>query len=413
MLLENNAYPQDGRVRREATTLLGAGYQVSIISPKQANQSWRETIDQAVVYRYPAPPDAKGFLGYLWEYSYSMTATFIISWLVFFREGFDIIHAHNPPDTFFFIAAFYKLMGKRFVFDHHDLAPELYYYGRFGDTGNRFVYRVLVWLERLSCRLADHVIATNESYKAIEMKRGGTPERQITIVRNGPDLDRLQPVAPDPKIRDKAEIIIGYVGEMGIQDGIDYLLRALWHLTHELDRKDLYCVIMGDGVALNDLKKLAAQLDLGDYILFTGWLSGDELIRYLSTIDIGITPDPSNPYNDRCTMIKITEYMAMAKPIVAFDLPEHRFTAQEAAVYAQPNDEFEFAKQIMFLMDDPDQRQKMGKTGRKRIETELAWQFQQEYLLDAYQTLAQPGNRRLPSTGHLDVITAASENQPD
>ncbi|MCB0197562.1 MAG: glycosyltransferase family 4 protein [Anaerolineae bacterium] len=397
MLLENNAYPQDGRVRREATTLIAAGYQVSVISPKdiQIEQPWREIVDEVRVYRYPMPPAANGFLGYIWEYSYSMVAMFILSWLVSYREGFDIIHAHNPPDTLVLIAAFYKLMGKRFVFDHHDLGPELYYYGRFGGNSNRFVYRVLIWFEQLSCQLADRVIATNESYKAIEMERGKVQENQITIVRNGPDLDRLRLMAPDPVLRRKADIIIGYVGELSFQDGLDYLLRALHHLIYDIGRLDFYCAIIGDGDALDSLKQMAVELNIDEYIWFTGWLSGSELVRCLSTIDVGVSPDPSNPYNDRCTMIKISEYMALGKPIVVFDLPEHRVTAQAAAVYARPNDELDFARQIILLMDDQERRQKMGQLGRERIETKLAWSYQEKHLLEAYEVLDLPREKSL------------------
>jgi glycosyltransferase involved in cell wall biosynthesis len=386
MLLENNPYPQDGRVRREAATLASAGYQVSIISPKRTGQPWRETVNDVSTYRFPAPPEANGFLGYLREYGYAMAATFILSWLVFFREGFDIIHAHNPPDTFVFIAAFYKLLGKRFVFDHHDLSPEMYY-ARFGGGGNRLVHQVLVWLEKLSCKLADHVIATNQSYRMIEMKRGGVPEERITIVRNGPDLKRVRPVEPDPALRKKGKTIIGYVGVMGFQDGIDYFLRALHHLANDLERTDFFCILIGRGDAWASMRILATQLNLDGYVWFTGRVSDADLIRYLSTADICVDPDPSNDFNDRCTMIKMTEYMALGKPIVAFDLPEHRFTAQDAAVYARPNNELDFARQIARLMDNPEQRQKMGQIGRGRIETELAWIHQEQYLLKAYEAL--------------------------
>jgi glycosyltransferase involved in cell wall biosynthesis len=384
MLLENNPYPADPRVFLEAKALTTAGYHVSIICPRHPGQAWYEVLNAVRVYRYPMPPAANSILGYVWEYGYSTVATFILSLLVCWREGCDIVHVHNPPDSFVLIAAFYKLLGKRFIYDHHDLAPEVYY-ARFGGRGNRLVYHVLVFLEKLSCRLADHVITTNQSYKQIEMQRGRVSEERITIVRNGPDLHRLQPVAPTP--RSPGKTIIGYAGVMGYQDGVDYLLRALHRLVYDLGRTDVFCILLGGGDAWASLKVLAMQLRLDEYVWFSGWVSYADLIRNISTADICMAPEPSNPYNDRSTMVKMMEYMALRKPIVAFDLPEHRFTAQDAAVYACPNDEMDFARHIAALMDNPEQRQRMGQRGRERVETELAWTYQEKHLLEAYRVL--------------------------
>lgn len=395
MLLENGPYSEDARVPGEATALVSAGYEVSVICPSGPQQSWGEVLDGVHIYDFPSPPAADGFLGYLVEYGYSMVATFFISLVVCLREGFDIIHAHNPPDTFVFIAALYKLFGKPFVFDHHDLAPEMYR-ARFKDGGNGLVYEALVLLEKLSCRLADRVIATNESYKAMEMERGKVPEERITIVRNGPDPERLQPVEPDPVLRQRANTILGYVGSMGPQDGVDYLLRALGYLVYDLGRQHILCVIVGKGEMLPELKALAKELHIEEYVWFTGWIPDEDLIRYLSTTDICVDPDPSNAFTDRSTMVKVMEYMALGKPIVAFDLPEHRVTAQDAAVYARPNDELDFAQQIASLMDDPERRKKMGEKGRERIEKELAWSHQEKFLLEAYEALVsqRDGRRR-------------------
>lgn len=386
MWLENNPYPQDTRVPREATTLVSAGYEVSVICPVGPQQSCHEVLDGVHVYRFPPPPSGDGLLGYLLEYGYSMLATLVLSLLVLLRRGFDVIHAHNPPDTFVFIAALYKLLGKRFVFDHHDLAPEMYH-ARFRDGGSRLLYNALILLERLSCRLADHVIATNESYKAVEMERGKVPEQRITVVRNGPDLDRLEPVEPDASLRQRANTILGYVGEMAPQDGVDFLLRALHHLVYDLGRNDVLCVIVGKGSELTQLKALASELEIEEYVWFTGSIPDEHMIRYLSTADICVDPDPSNPFNDRCTMVKMMEYMALRKPIVAFDLPEHRVTAQDAAVYARPNDELDFARKIASLIDDPEQCKRMGEKGRDRVEKELTWPHQEKFLLQAYETI--------------------------
>jgi glycosyltransferase involved in cell wall biosynthesis len=311
---------------------------------------------------------------------------FILSLLVWARHGFDTIHSANPPDTAVLIAIFYKLFGKKYVFDHHDLAPEMYWV-RFKGKGSKIVHWVLMFLEILSCRVASRVIATNESYKAMEIQRGKIRAERVTIVRNGPDLDRMSLSDPDAILGKKADVILGYVGTIGYQDGLDYLLRALNLLITELGKKDFYCVIIGKGAALPSLQELAVKLGLQEHVWFTGFIPDDDMLRYLSTADICVDPDPSNPFNDRCTMIKMMEYMALSKPIVAFDLPEHRVSAGESALYACPNEELDFARQIALLIDDADRRQKIGRAGRKRVEKVLAWPHQLKSLLEAYEML--------------------------
>jgi glycosyltransferase involved in cell wall biosynthesis len=408
MLLENLTYPQDPRVRKEARALADAGYQVSVICPAGPGQPWREMLDGVLIYRYPAPPVLNGALGYLWEYGYAMVATCFFSLFVLIREGFDVVHAHNPPDTFVFIAAFYKLFGKCFVFDHHDIAPELYC-ARFG-SGNRLVYKVLVWLETLSCRLANHVIATNHSYKTVEMQRGHVPEERITIVRNGPNRSRRLSVNPDPSLRPPGKIVIGYVGVMGSQDGVDYLLRALRHLACDFDRTDFFCLLVGAGSAVPDLKTLAKQLDLTHCVWFTGWVEPTEVDRYINAMDICVAPEPSNIYNDRSTMIKVMEYMAMEKPVVAFDLPENRYTAQTAALYARPNDELEFARALTQLMDDPVRRQTMGAFGGRRVQNELAWSYSVPHLLTVYRTVLTERYGQEPNLQNNNRAGCAGDN---
>ncbi len=383
MLLENSHYPQDPRVRRESKDLLAAGYQVSVICPANPGQPRREIVEGVRVYRYPVPWVLNGPMGYLWEYSYSMAATLLTSLAVFWREGFDIIHAANPPDTFALIAAPFRLLGKRFVYDHHDLAPEMYL-ARFSGKGNRFLHWMLVALEKLSYRLADHVIVTNESYRLHSLRRGVGDEK-ITIVRNGPDLDRLSRTEPNQDLRKMSPMIVGYMGVTGFQDGVDCLLRAIHRLVHELGRPDFLCAVVGDGDALPALRSLAQQLRITEHVLFTGWVQLKEVGQYINAMDICVAPEPSNLYNDQSTAIKIMEYMAAGKPIVAFDLPEHRYSAQGAAIYARPNDELELARAIALLMDDPARREAMGSLGRRRVETELAWQYSTPYLLDAYE----------------------------
>ncbi len=407
MLLENNPYCYDTRTKAEAAALTDAGYHVTVVAPAVPGRPWHEVINGVTTYSYPAPPAFKGVLGFIWEYSYSMVASFILSLFVFVRHGFDVIHSHNPPDLFVFIAAFYRLSGARFVFDHHDLSPEMYC-ASFGNRSNRLIYRVLVGLEKLSCRLADHVIATNQSYAALEMERDGVSPERITIVRNGPDLNRIRPVEPDSALRSNGKTVIGYVGEMGFQDGLDCLMRALHHLAYDLRRTDFLCVLVGEGAAWSGVKALATELGLDDYVRWPGRLFGTDLLRVLCAADICVDAVPSNPYSDRSSMIKISEYMALAKPVVAFDLPEHRFTAQDAALYARSNDEAAFARALAELMDDPERRQEMGAFGRRRVESALAWPYSVPCLLKAYSTLF-PDRAPARSTAALSAEAAGAQ----
>lgn len=392
MVLENAPFPQDRRVWHEAEALRAAGYRVRVICPADPGQPWREQLNGIRIYRYPGPRGGQGALGYAREYGYAMLATFALSLLVLVRDGFDILHVANPPDTFFFIAWLYKRLGKRFVYDHHDLAPEMYY-ARFGGRGNPLIYRALLALERRSCQLADHVIATNRSYRAVEMQRDGVPEERITIVRNGPE-ESLRAVEPDPDLRKRSGTLIMYAGLIGVQDGVDYLVRALRHLIYDMGRTDAYCVIIGKGDARASCMALASQLGLDNHIWFTGYIPEADFVRYLSTADICVAPDPSNPFTDRSTMYKLMEYMALAKPIVAFDLPEHRATAEQAALYARPNDVEEFARALAQLMDDPERRREMGAFGRHRVETALAWRYSIPHLLHAFAACTQVSVRR-------------------
>jgi glycosyltransferase involved in cell wall biosynthesis len=415
MLLENQAYPQDHRVRREAVALASAGYRVSVICPATRAQVWREVVDGVHVYRFPSPAPANGFLGYLWEYGYCTAMSFFFSLWIFWREGFDVVHVHNPPDTFAFIGAFFKLFGKRLVFDHHDLSPEMYR-ARFTSGESKTVYNALVLLERLACRLADHIIATNESYKKTEIERHHVPAERITVVRNGVEVPCDRPVPPDHGLRRKRQTIIGFLGVMGFQDGMDYLIRALHHLRYDLGRRDFYCVLMGGGDALASVTKLARELGLEEHVWFPGLVEGDRLVRYLSAADICVDPDPGCEYNDRSTMIKMMEYMAYAKPIVAFDLREHRVTAESAASYVKPNDELAFARALAELMDDPAKRKAMGAFGRQRIETQLAWHYSIPNLLAVYRKVLPKSvvaeHRAVPQQNAVRPGTVGSRQAP-
>ncbi len=393
MLLENNPYPGDLRVRREANSLVNAGFQVTVISPGKRSLPRCENVDGVHVYRFLAPASGDSLMGYLWEYGWSIFSSFYLTIWVFFRRGFDVIHAHNPPDLFVLIALCFRVFGKKFVFDHHDLSPEMYN-SRFRNGGKPIVYKALVFFEKLSCRFADQIIATNESYKKIEIERSNIPAEKVTIVRNGPDLNRVKLVAPDPELRAKAKTIVGFCGLMGQQDGVDYFLRALDCLVDQLERTEVFAVIIGKGDAVPSLKKLTTKLGLDDHVWFTGRIPDEDMLRYLSTADICVDPDPYDPFNDRSTMIKMMDYMALAKPIVAFDLTEHRASAEDAALYAKHNDEQDFAHHIANLIDNPELREKMGAYGRQRMEEQLAWHHQEENLLQVYANLGFDSERK-------------------
>lgn len=395
MLLENCPFPKDDRVRREARALISAGYQVTVIAPASRSQPMREMWEGVNVYRYPPPVEKVGFVGYIWEYAYSLTRIFLLSLYVFFREGFDIVHAHQPPDLFVFIAGFYKLLGKKYVLDHHDLAPDLYE-ARFRGRSKWIVTRVLVWLEKFACRFADRVIATNESYKRVEMERDHVDEGRIVIVRNGPDLQELYQSEGEPALRKNGKTIIGYVGVMGTQDGVDNLLYAMKHLVFEIGRKDVLCVLVGSGNALPELKHLSECLGLAEYVQFTGWVDGQEqVLRYLNAMNVCAAPEPGDVYNQRSTAAKVMEYMAVGKPVVSFDLIEHRFSAQDAALYASPNDCADFACKLDFLIDNPAVQGRLGRYGLERIHNQLAWQHQSKLLVRMYKLLTSEETERM------------------
>jgi glycosyltransferase involved in cell wall biosynthesis len=387
MLLANNPYPEDERVRREALTLVEHGYTVSVICPRAHGQPEAETVRGVHVYRYEQRIRPRGTVGYVLEYIHAPLVALRVSVRVLRRHGFDVVHAHNPPDTLVLVGAIYKfLLGKRFVFDHHDIAPEMYA-ARFGPRARRIVFESLVLMERISCRLADRVITTNESYREIESQRGGVPIEKIAVVRNGPDLADLEPVTPDASLRAKAETILGYLGVMGFQDGVKNLLDALHVLVFDLGRVDTLAVLVGDGDARPDLERLATERGLEEHVCFTGFLDYDEWRRVLSTADVCVVPDPSNPYNDRSTIVKIMDYMALGKPIVAFDLPEHRVTADGAVSFVPANDVRALAVRIAELMDDPARRSAMGAQARRRARGALCWPSSGDVLVESYGAL--------------------------
>ncbi len=381
IIVENLPVPFDRRVWQEAQALRDAGYQVSVICPTgQGHEERREEIDGIAIYRHPLPVEGKGVMGYLVEYPAALFWQFLLAWRVFRERGFDVIHACNPPDDIFLVGLFFKLFGKRFLFDHHDINPELYEV-KFGRRD--LLYKVLLFMERMTFRTADVVISTNESYKEIALSRGGMDPGRVFVVRSSPDLGRLRPGPPNDALRKGRRFLVGYVGVMGAQDGIDILLRIIHDIVYRLERKDIQFLLIGGGTELEGMKRYAAELNLTGFVTFTGFLRGQELIDALGSIDVGVCPDPKDPYNDKCTMNKVMEYMALGKPLVQFDLTEGRYSARDAALYAR--DERDFSEKLLQLLDDPGLREKMGRYGRRRMENELDWRFEVPKLLDAYR----------------------------
>ena len=383
IIVENLPIPNDRRVWLEATTLRDAGYQVSVISITGKNaRKFYEILDGIVIYRYPAPPLTKGMLSFVYEFLYCWLSTFLLSVVITFREGFDIIHACNPPETFWIIALFYKLFGKKFVFDHHDLSPEMYH-SRFRKRG--LIYKVLLLLERLTFITADVVVTTNETHRRVATERGKFPPERVFIVRSGPDHHVLRPCPPDEALKRGRPYMVSYLGVLNPQDGVDLFIQAASYIVQTLERQDIQFVIMGAGDAEENLQKLSLSLGVNTYMYFTGWVELNVIKKYLSTSDICVDTIPKTPYSDASTMNKVLEYMAAARPIVTFDLVESRVSAQDAAVYACPNDVTDLANKIVSLLADEAKRTHMGKVGRERIETMLSWEHSKPHLLAAYE----------------------------
>ncbi len=385
IIVENLPCPFDRRVWQEARTLRAAGYSVSIICPKgKGYEKGFEEIDGIAIYRHAQPFEGNGALGYLAEYTWALAAEFALSVRVLFEQGFDAIHACNPPDTLFLIGGFYKLFGKKFLFDHHDINPELYE-AKF--RRRDFFYRLMLALERMTFKTADVSVATNESYRRIAIERGGKSPGRVFVVRSGPDLSRLKILPPVPELKKGRRFLVGYVGVMGRQEGIDGLLQAAHHIVHEMGRTDVHFGLVGGGTELSAMRALAKALNVDDFVTFTGRVPDSELLAMLNTADVCVNPDVANEMNDKSTMNKIMEYMALGKPIVQYDLIEGRVSAQDASLYAQRNDPQDLARKLIALLDDEPLRKRMGEIGLDRVKTKLSWEHEAPRLLAAYDAL--------------------------
>ena len=382
IIVENAPVPPDPRVWKEALALRAANYEVAVLCPKYKEyRRAYEQIDGIHIYRHPMPSFVNGPLGYILEYGCALFWETLYSWWIYFRHGFQLIQACNPPDDIFLVALPFKLLGVKFIFDHHDVNPELYLakYGR-----RDMFYTWLMWLERLTFRLSDVVLTTNDSYLEVATTRGQVPRDHVFVVRNGPDPNTFAPRPPRWALKHGKPYLIGYVGSMGSQEGLDILLDVAEYIRN-LGRLDVHFTCVGEGPALPELQRIVRDKHLGDMVTFTGRISDDDLLDILSTADVCVNPDRPCRMNDISTMIKIMEYMALSKPIVQFDLKEGRISAQDASLYCDNENQVEdFARKILWLLDHPEESRRMGELGRRRVEHELAWEYSVKHLLAAY-----------------------------
>src|SRR5581483_11289278 len=388
MLVENVSAPADRRVWPEAVALRENGFQVSIISPKggKTDREAAACVDGIYIYRYTLPAIGNKYLAYLAEYSVSLLMTFLLSLKVWRRHGFDVIHAANPPDVFFLIGLFYRIFGKKYIFDQHDLSPELFQV-KFRHR-MKPLHTILLFLERCSYRAAHVVITSNLSQKRFAIERGHCRPDRVFVVRNGPNLKYHHPTTPEPELKGERPYLLAYVGLMPVQDCVENCIYVMDELVHKRGRQDTSLLLIGGGERFAHIQALTHELHLDEYVRFAGIVRPTEIARYLTVADIGLIPDPQNGMNEYSTMIKTMEYMALSKPIVAFDLAETRYSAQDAGLYATPNLIEDFADKIEQLLENEELRAHMGQMGRQRVETELQWDVTKTRLLLAYEALS-------------------------
>jgi glycosyltransferase involved in cell wall biosynthesis len=383
IIVENIPVPFDTRVWKEATSLQTNGYEVTVLCPRAKGCSAPyELLENVHIYRHPTAKEGNSPFGYLFEYGYALFWEFFYTAWIFLRRGFRVIQGCNPPDDIFLVALPYKLFGIKYIFDHHDASPELYL-SKYEKTGA--FYKIQVLLEKLTYRFSDVVMATNCSYKNLAETRGGLAPEDVFVVRNGPDLETFKPVPPNPALKYGRPFLVGYVGTMSVQEGLDILLEVALHIKN-MGRNDIHFTCIGGGPGLPALRQMVVDKNLQDTVNFTGRVSDADLLEILSTADVCVNPDKPCEMNDISTMIKIMEYMALGKPIVQFDLKEGRYSAQDASLYSDTKNQIpDFARNILWLVDHPEERKRMGELGRKRIENELAWDYSVKNLLAAYE----------------------------
>ena len=382
IIIENLPAPFDRRVWQEATTLKENGAEVSIICPKMKGYDKSfEVIEEIEIYRHSLK-EGKGAIGYLIEYSQAIFWELFLAFKIFFKKKFHVIHGCNPPDLIFLTAVLFKPFGVKYVFDHHDINPELYI-SKFEKKG--FFYKLMLLFEKLTFKAANFSIATNESYKKIAINRGGMPKKNVQVIRSGPKLDRLKLIPPVKKLKKGKKYLIGYIGVIGEQEGLDLLLQSAKHIISK--RNDVHFGIVGGGTYLEEIKQLCSQMNLSQYFDFYGRVDDQTMLKVLNTADVCVNPDKPTAMNNLSTMNKIMEYMALKKPIVQYDLKEGRFSAQESSLYANNTDPIDFAEKIIFLLDNDNIRHKMGEIGYDRVINELSWEFESSKLVDFYRRI--------------------------
>jgi glycosyltransferase involved in cell wall biosynthesis len=418
IFVENLSVPFDRRVWQECGALHEAGYEVSVVCPQGTSQDLEPyaLIDGIEIHRYPLKAATGGWTGYLREYS----AALWHSWRLARRLGrFDIVHICNPPDLLFLVALPFKLRGAKVIFDQHDLGPELCE-SRFG-RGKDLLYRAVVALERVTYRVADVVIATNGSYRQAAIDRGRKAPERVFVVRSAPDLSRFAGGVPDPALKKGKQHLLCYLGVMGPQDGVDYALESLAALR-DLRPDDWHAVLVGGGDCFDHMRALASRLGLDGHVTFTGRIPDAELLAYLSTADVALSPDPHSPLNDVSTMNKVLEYMAVGLPMISFELREARVSAGEAARYVECNDTDAFAAATSALLDDPAEREWRGRVGRQRVAGSLSWDHSKAQLLASYaaaigadvpQRSADLPDRQKPAPASLDVLPGQGPGADD
>lgn len=382
IIVEDLPVPFDRRVWQEACALAEAGYRVSVICRKHPNyESGYERLEGIDIYRHRVW-EASRPAGYFFEYAAALCAEFYLALKIYVRTRFRVLHACNPPDTIFMIGVFFRLLGVRFIFDHHDLNPELFE-AKFGRKG--FLYKLVCLAERLTFLTATISLATNESYREVAIRRGRMRPERVFVVRSCPDLRKITIGPAVLELKQGKPLLVVYLGTMGPQEGVDLFLESIAHIVKSRNRRDAHYVLIGGGTDFPRLQELASRLQLDAEVQFTGRIPDPELAAYLSTADVCVAPDPRNEMNDKSTMNKILQYMAYGKPVVLFDLTEGRRSAADAALYARPNDPMDFAVQILKLLDSEALRRELGARGRRRIEESLNWEMEKRALLEAYQ----------------------------
>jgi glycosyltransferase involved in cell wall biosynthesis len=398
VLVENLSVPFDRRVWKECRALREAGYQVTAISPKGHgfDTAAVETVEGVVIYRYAPYESSGGAVSYAVEFTVAVFMMSVLAWVAFFRRGFDLIHICNPPDVLVFVALPFKLLGKKIIFDQHDLSPEIFAVRRPGADRSP-VYRVLLFLEYLTYRLSDVTIGITQSVCDIARSRGKVEPENLFLVRNGPDLSSFVGARADDTLKKGKRFLLSYIGMMGPQDGVDVLLRCVRILVDEFHRTDFHVHLVGGGTQLASLEQYARELGIEEYVTFAGMQPYDQVVQAVASADLCVCPDPKTPMNDRANLVKVSEYMCLGKPVVCFDLTEVRFSAADAALYAEAGDERDFAAKVHYLLENPQERARLGRIGATRVRELLSWDHSKKALSAAYDRACSMFDQTQPS----------------